>query len=230
MIVLVSYRALPETLPLEKRNPKLMDSVKDMLFHLVNLKFLLLCLALSIVMGGFFGYLAASPFVFQAIYGFSALSYSLLFAANALVLVLVAQVVGRLSPKFGEKNIVWFSLFGQLLASFVLLLMSVYVPKSPIFVALGLLVYLACMSAIQTACFTLVMDTRSGGAGSASGILGILGFLSGAVSSPLVGLMGELSFVPLALCMLSCTILALACFKFGLRLPKKVVSITSTLN
>ena len=44
--------------------------------------------------------------------------------------------------------------------------------------------------------FSVAMGSRRGGACAASGIFGVLGFFFGAIASPLVGLMGEMSMVP----------------------------------
>lgn len=49
-------------------------------------------------------------------------------------------------------------------------------------------------------------------AGSASALLGTSSFLVGAVASPLVGIAGERTAVPMALVQLSCSLLAAGCF------------------
>lgn len=211
----LSYRGVDETLTQEKRNPKLMDTVKDMLKQLTNLRFLVMCLSMSFIMGGFFGYLAASPFVFQNIYGFSAFGYSIFFSVSAIAITMAAQLAGRLSRRVGDTKIVVGSLLIQLIASCFMLLLAVFQPSTALWVGLALCAYVAMVGSSQTAGFGLVMDARSGGAGSASGIFGVLTFLFGALCSPLVGLMGETSMLPLAICMLLCTILSFVCFKFG---------------
>lgn len=215
LLLALSYRGIDETLKPEQRNPKLMDTVKDMLGQLVNLRFLAMCLSMSFIMGGFFGYLAASPFIFQSIYGFSALGYSIIFAVNAIAITIAAQMAGRLSKRLGDSNIVVGSLGVQLISSVGLMVLALYTPENPLWVGIALCAYVAMIGSSQTAGFGLVMDARSGGAGSASGIFGVLTFLFGALCSPLVGLMGEMSMIPLALCMVICTILSFTFFKVG---------------
>ena len=68
------------------------------------------------------------------------------------------------------------------------------------------------MGVAQTAGFGIVMGSRSGGSGSAAGIFGVLTFFFGALTTPLVGLMGEDSMVPTLLTMFVCTIMAYVCF------------------
>lgn len=73
------------------------------------------------------------------------------------------------------------------------------------------------MGAAQTAGFGIVMGARKGGAGSASGIFGVLTFIFGAITSPLVGLMGEQSMVPIMATMSVCSLMAILCFALAQR-------------
>lgn len=213
-----SISHVQETLPQEKRAPHLSSSIKDMLHQLVNLRFLLLSLSLSFVMGGFFGYLSASPFVFQKIFGMSPLGYAVVFAINAIGIAIFSNIAARVAQKISDKIIVKFALIIQLLITLVLGAMVMTGLLSMILVALCLCIYVGMMGVAQTAGFGLVMGARSGGAGSASGIFGVLTFLFGAMFSPLVGLQGEMSMVPLVLCMLASCICAYLCFVIGLRI------------
>ena len=74
------------------------------------------------------------------------------------------------------------------------------------------------MGAVNTAGFSIVMESRRGGAGAASGIFGVMTFVFGALTSPLMGIMGEHSMIPLGISIFACTILAIATFKIGLNI------------
>lgn len=210
--------AVKETLPVEKRAPHLSESVKDMLRQLVNMRFLLLACSMSFIMGGFFGYLSSSPFIFQVIFGLSPVGYALVFAVNAIIISVVANIAGKISRRVSEKIIVKVCLAVQFLVSLIMAAVVFMGLENIIVVAACLCVYVSMMGAAQTAGFGLVMGARSGGAGSASGIFGVLTFLFGAVASPLVGLMGEHSMVPQIICMLVSSVLAYVCFVVGLRI------------
>ena len=71
LLLVLSKGFVDETLVVEKRAKSVIDSLRQMKTDILNLKFMLTAISLSFIMGGFFSYLAASPFVFQVIYGFT---------------------------------------------------------------------------------------------------------------------------------------------------------------
>ena len=77
---------------------------------------------------------------------------------------------------------------------------------------------------VQSTGFSEVMAVRRGGAGAATGLLGVLNFFFGALTAPLVGLMGESSLFPIMLVMLGGSILALILFPLGLKLRSRAQS------
>ena len=158
---------------------------------LLNLKFMLTVFSLSFVMGGFFSYLAASPFVFQKVYGFTPVEYSFTFAFIAICISIIASSAGRLSRRLHE--------------SFV-----------PILGCLA--IYCAMMGLSQSAVFGVVISFKKGGAGSASGIFGVMYFLIGSLVSPFVGVMGELSMIPFGINLSVCAILAIVFLYFAVRI------------
>lgn len=216
-IVLLVYSVLklPESLPKEKRMPRVMATVKDMIDQLTNKRFMLLSLALSFIMGSFFGYLAASPFIFQSIFGMSPMGYSMVFGVIALAISVAANLAGFLSRKLSGHSIVFGSLVIQSLATLSLTALLVFDMADMYNVAICFCIFIAMMGSSQSAGFGMVMAARTGGAGSASGIYGVLTFLFGALTSPLVGLMGEQSMIPMILVMYVCTIAAFYCLRAG---------------
>src|SRR5699024_11911767 len=56
---------------------------------------------------------------------------------------------------------------------------------------LGFIILVAPVTGVATLGFSIAMDERTGGNGSASSLLGLMQYLLGGVNSPLVGLMGE---------------------------------------
>ena len=68
LLLVLSKGFVDETLVVEKRAKSVIDSLRQMKTDILNLKFMLTAISLSFIMGGFFSYLAASPFVFQVIY------------------------------------------------------------------------------------------------------------------------------------------------------------------
>ena len=223
ILVLLSVFKIPDTLPKDKREPKVVKSITGMLKELRNLRFLFITLSMAFIMGGFFSYLAASPFVVQNIYGFSAVGYSVIFAVNAVAITLAAQLAGRLSTRIGDVKVVFLSLAVMFISSIIMLVIAFINPQTPVPALAAILFYVAMIGSSQTAGFGLAMGSRKGGAGAASGIFGVLIFIFGALFSPLVGIMGEMSMIPLALNMFFAVVFSYILFKLGLkkRLPFK---------
>ena len=81
-----------------------------------------------------------------------------------------------------------------------------------------LAIYCAMMGLSQSAGFGVVISFKKGGAGSASGIFGVMYFLIGSLVSPLVGVMGELSMIPFGINLSVCAILAIVFLYFAVRI------------
>ena len=177
---------------------------------------MLVALSLASIMGGFFSYLAASPFVFQVIYGMTPFGYSCTFAFISVCISLTGASAGRLSRKYGEESVVKGAYFIMFSAAVLMLIEALIVPDNYLFVLLTLAVYCSMMAVSQAAGFGIVMSLKKGGAGAASGLFGVLYFLFGSMVSPFVGIMGENSILPLGINLLSCVIVAIILLKIAL--------------
>ncbi|WGI20857.1 multidrug effflux MFS transporter [Amylibacter sp. IMCC11727] len=82
----VSTLRLPETLPMERRNPMALGQVLKGYFSILkNRVAMMYLLALSFMNGVFFIYVAATPFLYVETFGLSVQSYAWIFAAGALL-------------------------------------------------------------------------------------------------------------------------------------------------
>jgi DHA1 family bicyclomycin/chloramphenicol resistance-like MFS transporter len=79
-------------------------------------------------------------------------------------------------------------------------------------VAAGLFVLMSAMGLIMPSTNTQALMRTPHAAGSASALLGTSSFLIGAVASPLVGIAGEATAVPMAVVQLACSLLAVGLF------------------
>ena len=61
---------------------------------------------------------------------------------------------------------------------------------------IGFVILVAPVTGVATLGFSIAMDERTGGNGSASSLLGLVQSLLGGLVSPLVGMMGEDSYIP----------------------------------
>lgn len=153
---------------------------------------------MSFALAILFAYIAASPFIIQNHYGYSPFAFSLFFAANAVAIGLGSGV----SVKFVSQQLcLKVSCRGMILCSLALLI--TLSAGASIVIFEGLLFTLCFMMGLSfTVATALAMDSARANAGTASAILGALGFLFGSIVSPLVGLGNIL--LSTGICMVAC--------------------------
>ncbi|MEU9401850.1 multidrug effflux MFS transporter [Streptomyces sp. NPDC048242] len=215
LTALVWWR-LPETLaPAERHRGGAGESLRTMRGLLADLPFTGYMLAGGFAFAALFAYVSASPFVVQEVYGASPQTFSLLFGLNSVGLVAAGQVNGKLLVgRVRLDRVFACGLTVIVLAATALLLMS-----TGVFGRVGLAPVAAALFVLMSAMgFTLpnaqslaLLRTRHA-AGSGSALLGTSSFLIGAVASPLVGIAGERTAVPMAVVQLSGALVAAACF------------------
>ncbi|MGW7038104.1 Bcr/CflA family multidrug efflux MFS transporter [Streptomyces zaomyceticus] len=216
LLTLVVWRFLGETLPAERRHEGgVGEALRTMKGLLADRVFTGYMLTGGLAFAALFAYISASPFVVQEIYGASPQTFSLLFGLNSVGLVAVGQIngkllIGRVSL---DKALGW-GLGIILVSALALLLMTsgVFGEVGLFPVAAGLFVLMSAMGLAMPNTNAQALMRTPHAAGSASALLGTTSFLVGAVASPLVGIAGEHTAVPMALVQLTCAVLALACF------------------
>ncbi|MBD9731613.1 multidrug effflux MFS transporter [Streptomyces sp. H28] len=216
VLAVVVWAKLPETLPpAERHTGGVRETFGAMRRLLADRPFTGYLLTGGFAFAALFAYIAASPFVVQEIHGASPQTFSLLFGLNSVGLVLVGQINGKvLVGRVSLDKVLALGLSIVILAATALLLMSVgvfgEVGLGPVAVALFVLMSAMGITLPNTQALAL-MRTRYA-AGSASALLGTSSFLIGAIASPLVGIAGEDSAVPMAVVQLGAALVAMACF------------------
>src|SRR5690606_19219333 len=99
-----AYRVLDESHPAERRTKGGFSTMfRNMGSLFRNRAYIGYILTTGFSFMVLFGYIAASPFVFQEVMGLSSLAYSVVFGVNAVGLVafsaISAKLVGRVSPR-----------------------------------------------------------------------------------------------------------------------------------
>ncbi|KAF4406728.1 multidrug effflux MFS transporter [Streptomyces sp. Ru87] len=216
LLTLVVWRRLDETLAPEHRHGGgLPDTLRTMRGLLADRVFTGYMLAGSFAFAALFAYVSASSFVIQEIYGASPQTFSLLFGINSIGLIACGQINGKiLVGRVSLDKVLLGGLLTVIAAATALLLMAtgVFGHAGLVPVSAALFVLMSAMGfAMPNTNAQALMRTRHA-AGSASALLGTSTFLAGAIASPLVGVAGEDTAVPMAVVQLVSALVALGCF------------------
>lgn len=207
ILTLVVAFKLEETLPAEKRVP---SNIKQVVMNFGSLlkdrEFAGYAFTQGFTTAGIFAYVSGISFVYQNIYGVSPQVFSLLFGINGVGLIIGTQIVGRLS-KFSERTFLKSGLALSMSAS-ILLVIAILVHAPLVAVAIPIFLFVTSISIIGTSSFSLAMETKGHMAGSASALLGLLPFLLGSLTAPLVGIGGEHTAVPMGVIIFASSLLA----------------------
>ena len=213
MFIVVLF-GLMETLPAEKRvKGGINNTLTTFQKLIVDRSFIGYALTQGLVSASMFAYISGSPFVVQSIYGASPETFSLIFALNGIGIMMASQLTGRLSVRFRESKLLAFGLSMSVCGSVVLLILLLLQAKLWIIV-IPLFFVISSVGVVNTAGFSLAMQEQGKNAGSAAALLGVLSLLFGGITSPLVGLGGDQSAIPMGLVIASSSIGAVITYVF----------------
>ena len=208
MLIAVAFR-LPETLPVHHRVEGNLKTTFGTFGRLLSDRtFIGYAFAQAFAMGAMFAYISGSPFVLQNIYGASPQQFSFLFGLNGIGIILAAQTAGRLAGRVDSEKMMQIALT-VVAAAGICLFLALTLSDSLILVMIPLFFVVSSVGMISTLGFTLAMQNYGSTAGSASALLGLLPMLVGSLVSPLVGVMGEESALPMGLIIMTLDCLAL---------------------
>ncbi|WP_342743392.1 MFS transporter [Domibacillus antri] len=174
-------------------------------------------------LAGIFAYVSGTPFVYQSIYGVSPQLFSVLFGMNGIGLMIGTQLVGRFVDTVSETRFLKIGLSMSIAASITLLAVVLF--KGPLWaVVIPIFFFVSSIGIIASSSFSLAMETQGHIAGSASALLGLLPFVLGSITAPLVGIAGEQSAVPMGVIIFSASSLALLSYYGLVKETQKSVS------
>jgi MFS transporter, DHA1 family, multidrug resistance protein len=199
VMFLVVALFLPETLPEAKRaEGGMLATLKTFRNLIKDRLFMGIALIQAFISTSMFAYIAGSPFVLQNLYNVTPQQFSLLFALNGIGIILSAQITGRLAGKISEVKLLMSGIVIAAAGSVGLLIVT-FLHLPLIAMAIALFLVVSSVGIVSTTSFSLAMQSQGRSAGSASALLGLLPFIGGAIVSPLVGIAGEQSAVPMTI-------------------------------
>ncbi len=210
VIVIAASLLIVETLPPARRVDKGHATIRDryrVLF--ADRIFVGVAIIGGMSFSGLFAYLSASPFLFQDVYGLDPQGYGLLFATNSIGVVAGVQISSRLARRIAPQWILSVStlvLLGSAIAIIVLDLAGAgfwgtVVPLWFFITACGF-----GFPMVQA----LALANHGKEAGTAASLLGAMNFGLAGLLSPIVGLFGISSAVPMGAVMAATSVVSIA--------------------
>ena len=194
-LLLLAALALPETLPVSHRRPLHVRSIVTTYGALLrDFRFMTLVLVAALSMAGLFGYIAAAPFVLQGDYGLNQQSFALVFAAGAIILIGATQSNVVLLRRFSPQAIMRVALVVSVIAAIVFVALAVTGVAGLAGFLAPVLVILGGMGLVLPNAPAVALSRHHEASGTAAALLGAAQFGVGAVTAPVVGMLGNNEF------------------------------------
>jgi DHA1 family bicyclomycin/chloramphenicol resistance-like MFS transporter len=200
-----------ESLPEQRRRPSGLKALASSLRSVfTNRHYLGYTASSAFITAAMFAYVSASPFVLQDIVGLSPAAYSYTFAACSLA-VAAGSAVARCTVKSVAPRHVLVGGVIALMTITALMLLTVTIGEVPPVPTIALMgCFMAAIGFVYGHANMLATTEVHQAAGTGSAILGFLQYTAGAIASPLVGVAGHSSAVPMGVVMFSTTAAAAA--------------------
>ncbi|MBT0772136.1 multidrug effflux MFS transporter [Kineosporia sp. J2-2] len=204
LMVLATMFGLPETLPVTQRHGGGLGATVHRMRDLAgDWSFMRHVAVQCLVVCGFFTYIGGSSFVLQEVYGISEGTYALVFAVNAVAMA-VTSMLFRLTV--GRVGAVRLRLTGMIASSvavagvLVCALAEHQGPGTPPLAVVWVLltVLVGGMGLTIPSATTLAQEAGRRSRGTAAALQGGLSFACGALVTPLTGLLGFGTLLPMA--------------------------------
>lgn len=185
MLLLVLSLIFRESLPKERRvQGPFWIAFKNYGVLARNRHFVVHTLLKGSALGMLFAYISSAPFIIQTHYGYSASQFGIFMGANSMFVAVGAMLALKFHPL--KKGAVF---AGRLLFVIALgqLICLLRVDNVWVYEAWNVLM-IFCMGMLFTVANTLAMNEGRACAGDASALVGFVGYVFGAIASPLVGI------------------------------------------
>lgn len=142
-----------------------------------------------------FSFGAGAPFITQNVYGMTPQSFSLLMVFIGIGLIISSQLSNLCLRWWSQLSVLTLFMMIQVLGAIMtIIVLLLHLPLAMLIITLFFAV--TPVTAIGPLAFSLAMQMRTGGSGSASSLLGLVQFILGSAIAPLIGIQGPESVVP----------------------------------
>ena len=209
MLALLALIRVPETLAPERRHTGgLPQTLRVFRRLLTDREFAPFAASYAIGFGAMFAYIAGGSYALENVYGISPQAFSVVFAANSIGLAAVSQVSRRLVGRTGPRPLFRRGLF--LTAAGAAATLVVAITHADVWLLIGsLFLLVSSQGLVLPNGMAAAMGSQPDALGSASGLIGLGQFGTGAVIAPLVGVGGAHDPLPMGIVMVVCAAVAL---------------------
>lgn len=198
VLAVATWRALPETLPVERRHTGGLRQTGRAFVDLARDRvFVGYALVVAFAYASLFGYISGSSFALQDLYGLTPTQFSLVFALNAAGMIVLGLLNARWVRRYAVRKLLLVGLIGSTVAAAVLLFVVAGTSLGLVAVLPPLFVVVATRGLVSANATVLGVE-RAPAAGSASAVLGACMFAGGILVTPLMALGGEGTALPMA--------------------------------
>ncbi len=211
----ILFLFLPETLSSKKRSPLSVSHLtKTYLSLLQNQFFVGNAIVSGLVFGGFWAFLAASPYLLIERFGFSVFEFSIYTAWGVLAYVIGAWLNKKYIRKKGIPFFLSCGLWGMFLSGISMILVAFFLPDSPFWIRITTCFYLGFTAFVFPNTGTRAMEIFPAYSGFASALLITFEMGISSLSAELACWLYENSFMPLALLMFAEVFISFALFLY----------------
>ncbi|HEY8677504.1 MAG TPA: Bcr/CflA family multidrug efflux MFS transporter [Candidatus Dormibacteraeota bacterium] len=199
LLWLGAARALPETLPVERRRSgSLRDTGRRFKVLATDRRFVGFAVSAGLAFGAMFAYIAGSPFVLQGIYRVSPQTFSLIFALNAVGFVVASQINGTLVARIQPIRLLRGGLIATAVAGLALFAVIVTGWSGLLAALVPLFFLVSSIGFVVPNATALALSLHPEAAGTGSALLGVIQSGIASLGAPLVGIAGITTAAPMA--------------------------------
>ncbi|MCI2019101.1 MAG: multidrug effflux MFS transporter [Lentilactobacillus buchneri] len=212
IVSIAIWMGIKETLPFASRiSGSPINSIIEMFSLLKNTKFVKSVIASGLVYGGLFSYISASSFVFQNYFHMNVANFGFLYAMNGIGIAIGSAIPGLLATRVSESQQIRFVL-GSTFMTALALISSWFLLNNLLTVTILVLLMVFQFGMLFTLTTSVIMNLSLKNSGGISALLGLSQNAIGGIMSPIVGVMGSQTYLPMAISIAGCIGLSLILF------------------
>jgi MFS transporter, DHA1 family, multidrug resistance protein len=192
LMILLAVRALPETLPVHRRRPaSLPGTLRTYRSLLRDRTFVGLVIVAGLSMSAIMSYVSGASFVFQGQFGLDEQQFGLLFGAGAIWLIAASQLNPVLLRRFEPRELLLGAVAVGAAGGVLFVGLAATGTGGLVGVLLPLWVVLFAVGMAGPNAPAVALSRHGEAAGTAAAMLGAVQFGTGAIISPIVGVLGN---------------------------------------